>query len=86
MPSGGAHPALSRALHLLNDPVGSVVVAEADKDLIEHDVVDDHYTVDRCKLLGEAPGQGAAALDELGYPPTAELAQGGPRGEPAGSS
>ena len=80
------HPALPRALHLVDDLVGSVVVAEADKDLVEDDVIDDCYAVDRGELSDEATGQVAAALDELGHARTAELAQGGPGGETTGSS
>ena len=46
MPGRGAHPALTRALDRVDDPVGFLVVAEPDEDLVEHDVVDNFRAVD----------------------------------------
>jgi len=71
-------------LHGLDGPVGPLVIAKADEDLIEHDVVGDRGAVCGAELRGKAASQGAAPLDELGDASSAELPQGGPRGEAAG--
>ena len=72
MPGRPAQPTRSVVLNGLNHGarVGIVVAAglveEPDEHLVEHDVVRDGYAVDRPELLGEALGQGAAPLDQLG--------------------
>src|SRR5215211_2327497 len=82
VPGRAAHPAGALALDALDYPVGALVVAEPHQDLVEHDVVRDRDTTDSAQLLGEAPRERAAALDQVGEPIAAELAQRGPRHEP----
>ena len=83
-PGGAAHPAGAVALDGGDDAIGPLVVTEADQHLVEHHLVGDGDPVQGAQALGEAPGQLAAALDEQGHAPTAQLGQRGPGREPPG--
>ena len=68
------------ALHALDDPVGARVAAEADQHLVEDDVVD-HLGATGLEPVGEALGQHAAALHQVGDAVATQLAQRRPHGE-----
>ena len=55
MPRCGTKPTLTRGLHEGNHSVGlGVVVAEADKHLIQHDIVENLYSVECCEISCES--------------------------------
>src|SRR5579872_1953360 len=79
LPGRPSHPALAGPLYGSDNPVGGrVIISEAHQDLVEDHVVTDLNGFDGSKLVGEPPGQQAAALNELGDPPTTEFSHGGP--------
>ena len=62
-------------------------VAEADEDLVEHDVVEDrHAGLRRASRSAIRRAMGAAALDQLGQPVPPERAQRGVDREAAGAA
>ena len=83
MPGGAAQPAGPLPLDGFDDPVGPVVVAEPDEDLVEHDLVGDLRTARR-QGVREPPGQPAGLLDQLGHPVPTQLPEPGPGREPPG--
>src|SRR3954471_11416798 len=68
LPARAAGPARALGLHGSGHRIrGAVVVAEAEEDLVEHDVVEDLDAVLARERRGEPLRQRAAALDEVGH-------------------
>src|SRR6201747_1077869 len=86
VPGGAAEPAGAVLLDAGDDFTGPLIRGETDQDLVQHHVVEDLDAGLSSQPVGEAPRQGAAAVDEVGGALAAQRAEGGPDREAAGAA